>query len=506
MSVNRAALPAPLYTADQTRSLDRIAIEEFGIPGIRLMQRAGHAVFAEIVERFPQLESMSIFAGAGNNGGDGLIIALLARQKNIDVQLICVGSENFPENLQGEARQAWKLLGEFNGKYELYKPGMAIRGDLIVDALLGTGLSGDVRGLFRDAIIQINELCTPVIAVDIPSGICADSGRVLGEAVVSDITVSFIGLNRGLLTGDAVNYCGEVLFDNLKVPDEVYAKVPTELRRTTHQDLQRQLPQRERSSHKGKNGHLLIVGGNLGMGGAALLASEAAIRSGAGLVTLATRTEHLTASLSRSPEVMCHGVEKVADLKPLIFKADVVVIGPGLGQNAWAEQMLREVLATHKKVVLDADALNLMVEKELFNPADDLESICTPHPGEASRILNKPVAELLQDRFKTLDQLQSRCGGAVVLKGAGSLSTAGKTVSLCNKGNPGMAVGGMGDVLSGICGAFLCQGLDTEDAAAMAVYVHATAADLIAEDQGEIGLLPSDLCKVIPRVINNRDE
>ncbi|MFY0677982.1 MAG: NAD(P)H-hydrate dehydratase [Neptuniibacter sp.] len=506
MSVNRAVLPAPLYTADQTRSLDRIAIEEFGIPGIRLMQRAGHAVFAEIVERFPGLKNITILAGAGNNGGDGFIVALLARQKSIDVQLICVGPENFADKLQGEAKQAWQLLSEIDGSYELYAPSITMDGELIVDALLGTGLSGNVRGDFKNAIKQINELSRPVIAVDIPSGICADSGKVLGMAVEADITISFIGLNRGLLTGDAVDYCGLLLFDDLKVPADVYLQVPTTVHRTTVKELARCFPRRDRSSHKGKHGHLLIVGGNLGMGGAALLASEAGIRSGAGLVSLATRAEHVAASLSRCPEVMCHSVETVAELKPLIFKADVVVIGPGLGNNAWSEQMLREVLTQHKKVVLDADALNLMVEKDLFNPGDAENWIFTPHPGEASRILDKTIPELLQDRFQTVLELQSKCGGTVILKGAGSLSTGGKSISLCDKGNPGMAVGGMGDVLSGICGAFMCQGLSAEVAARMAVYVHAAAADEITAVQGEIGLIPSDLCKVLPRVINNRNE
>ncbi|WP_420599195.1 NAD(P)H-hydrate dehydratase [Neptuniibacter sp.] len=199
-------------------------------------------------------------------------------------------------------------------------------------------------------------------------------------------------------------------------------------------------------------------------------------------------------------------MESVAELKPLIFKADVVVIGPGLGKNAWAEQMLREVLTQHKKVVLDADALNLMVEKNLLNPGDAEDWIFTPHPGEASRILDKTIPDLLEDRFQTVLELQSKCGGTVILKGAGSLSTGGSTISLCDKGNPGMAVGGMGDVLSGICGAFMCQGLSAEVAAKMAVYVHAAAADEITAVQGEIGLIPSDLCKVLPRVINKRNE
>lgn len=506
MSVNRAALPTTLYTAEQTRLLDKTAIEEFGIPGIKLMQRAGHAVFAEILERYPQLGRLTIFAGAGNNGGDGFVIAHLARQKKIDVQLICLGDDDFPNKLQGEAKQAWELLQLFDGSFECYEPGAEVVGDIIVDAMLGTGLAGDVRGKFKQAIEQINSASKKVVAVDIPSGLCADTGRVLGCAVEADLTVSFIGLKQGLLTGEAVNHTGTVLFDDLKVPPEVYDSVDAEVIRTSKSHLHQLLPRRERSAHKGHFGHVLVVGGNHGMGGAALLASEAAIRSGAGLVSLATRPEHVAASLTRCPEVMCHGVETVAALKPLIFKADVIVIGPGLGQDAWAEQMLREVLSSDKARVIDADALNIITEKQLFESDVKQPQICTPHPGEAARVLAEVVSELMADRFAAVKNLQKSLGGTVVLKGAGTVSTAGEKIYLCNKGNPGMAVGGMGDVLSGICGAFIAQGLSAEDAARAAVYAHASAADLITSSQGEVGLLATNVSKVIPRVINSRDE
>lgn len=509
MSVNRAVLPATLYTAEQTRVLDSTAINEFGIPGIRLMQRAGHAVFAEMLDRFPNVTAITIVCGAGNNGGDGFVVALLAKQKGLDVQLVCVGDERFPLALKGEALAAWEQLQAIYPSYELYRPGMSFRGGLLVDAMLGTGLSGKVRGLFYTAIEQFNASSKAVISVDTPSGLCADTGRVLGVAVHADITISFIGMKRGLLTGQAVDYCGTLLFDDLKVPDEVYEAVPVNLFRTTEEDLGECLPPRSKSSHKGRFGHLLVVGGDHGMGGAALLASEAAMRSGAGLVTLATRSEHVRASLSRCPEIMVKGVDSSAQLQPLLDKVDVIVVGPGLGQNAWAEQMLLTALEAGKPMVLDADALNLMVSKNLFSKFELKQRnkwLCTPHPGEAARLLGETVNDIEQDRFDAVERLQTVCGGTVVLKGAGSLVSAGDASYLCSAGNPGMSVGGMGDVLSGICGAFMAQKMSPENAARIAVYVHATAADYIAQSQGEVGMLASDLFLTIPKVINGQYE
>lgn len=509
MSVNRAVLPASLYTAEQTRALDSAAINQFGIPGIRLMQRAGHAVFAEMLERYPKVKSVTVLCGAGNNGGDGFVIAALAMQKGLDVQLVCIGDSNFEGSLKGEALDAWQQLQVLNIEYQLYEKGIFFRGELIVDALLGTGLSGDVRGLFEEAIAQVNRGDAVVFSVDIPSGLCADTGRILGVAIKADITVSFIGLKRGLLTGDAVDLCGQLLFDDLKVPSEVYETVPIESLQITDADMKRVLPARSRRSHKGLFGHVLVIGGDHGMGGAALLAAEAAMRSGAGLVSLATRSEHVSAALCRCPEVMVKGVDSVKQLQPLLNNADVIVLGPGLGQNAWSEQMVWAALVAEKPIVLDADALNILVKDDLFSEFDEKQRkkwLLTPHPGEAARILSETVAELEFDRFAALKRLQAVCGGTVVLKGAGSLISAGGVTHLCHAGNPGMAVGGMGDVLSGICGAFLAQGASFEDAARIGVYVHANAADRVASAQGEIGMRASDIFSTLSKVINSKYE
>lgn len=503
MTKNRNLLPAPLYTAEQTAALDNEAINRFNLPGIRLMRRAGHAVFNELLVRFPKIKRLTIFCGSGNNGGDGFVIAALAYYKNIKVQLICVGKDDFPRQLRGEALQAWQQLQEVNTAYEIYNDDICIEGEVIVDALLGTGLSGQVRGDFALAIDKINLAERPVCAVDIPSGICADTGKVLGVAVRADFTLSFIGLKRGLLIAEAVDYCGEVLFDDLKIPEEVYGRVAVNVFRTTAGDLKNLFPKRLKSAHKGKFGQVLVVGGNKGMGGAALLAASAAVFSGAGRVSLATKAEHISASLSRCPEIMVQAVESRANLLPLLDKADIVVIGPGLGQDAWAEQMLQLVLAANKPMVIDADALNL-VAKGNYGWVSNKTSICTPHLGEAARILGETIDSLRQNPFTTIVKLQQFCGGAVVLKGAGSLISAGEAIYLCDAGNPGMATAGMGDVLSGICGAFMAQGLTAEISARLAVYVHAVAADRLADTYGEVGLAASDLLRIIPRIINGR--
>lgn len=503
MSLDRTQLPATLYTADQSRALDRTAIDEFGIPGFKLMQRAGHAAFVVMLERWPQMRSVTLLCGGGNNGGDGFVMASLAVQKGLSVQVLYLGGADFAARLRGEALEAWNAMTAQGIGAQSYEPGMALSGDVIVDAMLGTGLGGDVRGLAKQAIEQVNRSGKPIIAVDIPSGLCSDSGSVLGAAVVADCTVTFIGVKQGLLTHEAVDHVGQLYFDDLKLPDEVYEQIPVSAFRTSQEDVRELLPARARSAHKGHNGHVLIIGGDQGMGGAALMAAEAAARSGAGLISLATRPEHVAAALVRMPEVMCRGVTSAGHLDALLQRADIVVIGPGLGQDAWGQQMLQKALETEKPLVIDADGLNLICRWGLASKRRD-NWILTPHPGEAGRLLDESVAQLQENRFGSVERLQRACGGVVVLKGAGSLVSDGDALYLCNKGNPGMAAGGMGDVLSGIIGALWAQGLEAVDAARIGVYLHASAADRVAALQGERGLVATDLVGMLPAIINDK--
>ncbi|MBY4677052.1 NAD(P)H-hydrate dehydratase [Marinobacterium arenosum] len=507
MSVIRHPLPSALYTAEQSRTLDRLAIEQQGIPGFKLMQRAAQAAFKALQVRWPKTRRLSVLCGSGNNGGDGLVVAVLARRQGLAVQLLCLADnvDDYTGRLQGEALDAYRLACDEGLRLDPYQPGMALSGELIVDAMLGTGLSGEVRGLYRQAIEQLNSQPQPVLAVDIPSGLCADSGRVLGAAVVAKLTISFIGLKRGLLTHQAVDHVGELLFDDLRVSDQVYQQVPVDLFRTREAELASLLPARPRSAHKGHHGRLLVVGGDRGMGGAAIIASQAAARCGAGLVSLATRPEHLGAALSRCPEVMSHAVNSGQELEPLLGQAELLVVGPGLGQSAWSDQLLQQALACGKPVLLDADALNMLTTTKALQGLKRDNWILTPHPGEAARLLGVTAAEVQQDRFAAVKALQQRYGGTVILKGAGSLASDGQQTYLCVAGNPGMACGGMGDLLSGIVGALLAQRLAALDAARLGVYLHARAADLCVELQGERGLLATDLLAWLPRLLNGKE-
>jgi len=503
MSVNRAALPTTLYTAEQCRVLDRTAIERFGIPGFRLMQRAGQALWAVIGQRWPGLGRITIVCGSGNNGGDGLVVAGLAWQAGMEVQLVVVG-ERFAERLHGEALEAWQWLSGFGVKAETWHPGIEFDGELVVDALLGIGLSGQVRGEAANVIAQINRCAVPVLAVDIPSGLCADTGAVLGSAVMADLTLTFIALKQGLLTHEGVDCVGELLFDGLLLPEEVFEQVPVSAFRTDSEDLHELLPSRPRSAHKGRYGHLLVIGGELGMGGAALMAAQAALRCGVGLVSLATREEHRLAAIVRAPEVMCHGVEEADDLEPLLARADVIVVGPGLGQQLWGRTLLQAALDSGKPLLLDADALNLLAQDAVATSA--CEWVLTPHPGEAARLLETDIADIQANRFEQVRELQSRYGGTLVLKGAGTLSCDGDVIHLCSDGNPGMATAGMGDVLSGVIGALLAQRLAPVDAARIGVLVHARAADLCARQLGARGLLATDLLSTLPLALNEREQ
>ncbi len=479
-------LPHTLYRAGEVRRLDRIAIEERGIPGIELMNRAGAALFDELRYRWPQARHLLIFCGGGNNGGDGYVVARLAAQAGLDPLVVALAD---PATLQGDAATAWRQAREAGVATTEFYPPLLRRADLVVDALFGTGLDRPVEGCWAEAIEAINAFAGPVIGVDIPSGLHADSGRVLGTAVRADATVTFIGLKQGMFTADGPDCCGAIRFDDLGVPAAIYEAVPPSARRIDWAGLRHHLPPRPRNSHKGQWGHVLVVGGNHGMAGAARLGAEAALRCGAGLVSVATRGEHVSAMVAARPEVMWHGVEAISDLTKLLQRATVVAIGPGLGRDDWARALLMMVLESGLPLVVDADALNLLAE----NPDDHHgEWILTPHPGEAARLLGTSTSAIGHDRFAAAAELQRRYGGVTVLKGAGTLVHDGRTVALCSEGNPGMASAGMGDLLTGTIAALVAQGLEPAEAARCGVTLHGAAGEPAARE-GQRCLISPDL-------------
>ena len=498
-----------LYRAEQVRELDRITIEEEGVPGIELMSKAGQAVFDVMMECWGNVEHLWVFCGTGNNGGDGYIVARLARQQGIDVSLIQVGNA---EQLKGDALTAYQLAKDEQIMlipFDQSALSQLPRPDLIVDALLGTGLTGEVRGDFVTAIEAINASPSPVLSIDIPSGLCSDTGVILGGAVHANMTMTFIGVKQGLLTGEGPEYCGELRFADLDVPEVVYAQVSHRCRRIMFDDVVKALPARRRSAHKGSFGHVLVVGGDYGMGGAAAMAAEAAARVGAGLVSVVTRAAHCNAILSRHPECMVSAVEEGESILPLLDKATVVVAGPGIGCERWGQLLMAQVIASGLPLVVDADGLNYL-SALAGEPVDEQQPtlkrdswILTPHPGEASRLLGVTTTELQQNRFDSVTAIQQKYGGVAILKGCGTLIRGeDDMISLADVGNPGMASGGMGDVLSGIVGGLVAQGLPLTQAATIGVWLHGSAADRAVKVEGERGLMATDLMPHIRKLAN----
>ena len=470
-----------VYTAAEVRELDRIAIEDRGIPGIVLMKRAGRAVFDEVRRRWPDGNTITVVCGSGNNAGDGYIVAGLAVEAGLETRLLQVGGA---DKLRGDAARARDWALSVGVGTSPFSKGAPLDGDVVIDALLGTGASGMVRPAYAEAIEWISASTCPKVAVDLPSGISADTGAVLGMAVRASTTVTFIGRKLGLHTGAGVEYAGDVVFDSLGVPADIYDGVsglPILVPPSA--------PQRPRSAHKNQFGHVLIVGGDHGMGGAPLLSAEAALRTGAGLVSLCTRPEHCAAVLARRPEVMVRGVSEDAALDDLLDACSVVAVGPGLGRGTWGLALLRRTFSAGKPLIIDADGLNLIAaEPGLDVPS---RSIMTPHPGEAKRLLGEAAAE---DRPCVARSLSERFGNVVVLKGAGTLvAERGTLRGICTAGNPGLATAGSGDVLTGVVAGLLAQGFGPAEAAEAGVCLHAVAGDAARERLAPRPLIAGDI-------------
>ncbi|PPD34797.1 MAG: bifunctional ADP-dependent NAD(P)H-hydrate dehydratase/NAD(P)H-hydrate epimerase [Methylomonas sp.] len=482
--------PRTLYRVAEIREAERIAIQDLGMPGLQLMQEAGHAAFKALQQRWPDQRTLTIFCGSGNNAGDGYVVARLALVAGYQLSTYSLVD---PQMLRGDALTAFNDFIEAGGHLEAFNS-QQIPAGVIVDALFGTGLVRPVNEAYAMAISCINQSDCPVLSIDVPSGLHADSGCVMGCAVKADLTVTFIALKCGLFTGEARDYCGEIVCCSLNLPDQAMLGLPSLASLLVKSPL---LP-RSRCAHKGHFGHVLMIGGNHGYMGAIRLAGEAALRSGAGLVSIATRTAHASLVTIGRPELMCHAVETPNDLSTLLEKATVVVIGPGLGQDEWAVSLLNKVLAADTICVVDADALNLLAKK----PLKRQNWILTPHPGEAARLLGCTNADIASDRFAAVTKIQAHYGGICVLKGAGSLIADHQSIFVSTTGNPGMASGGMGDVLAGLTGALVAQGLPLLQAAKLAVYVHGAAADSLASEKGERGMLAGDLLLKIKEQLN----
>jgi len=494
-----------LFSTDQLRAIDEHVIESGCASGYELMERAGLQGFASIEELARAATAVVVLCGTGNNGGDGWIIAREAKDAGLRTTVWLLGEE---DKILGSARKALDSFLAQGGTFRHLDDPVQLAFDgstLIVDALIGSGFSGELRPTHIAIVDALNKTSNPIVALDCPSGLDANTGMPKPVAVKAAITLSFIGDKQGFHTAEAADYLGDLQLFDLDIPSKYLEEAPSAAYRIEPGSSVRNVLRRKSNFHKGLGGHVLVVGGNIGFGGAAILAAEAALRVGAGKVTLAARGAAIPAALARCPALMVVAIEDPRDLVALCKAADIVVIGPGLGQCNWARGCLQQVVEWHSKLLLDADALNLLEKMEFTGSDHPGWPVVTPHPGEAARLLGVSTAIVGQDRFQAVRQLAESINGTAVLKGAGSLiascpSSSG--VGVCMAGNPYMATAGMGDVLSGLIGGLAAQGLDPERAAQLGVFLHATAADYWVEANGRC-LIATDIVTALPKVMQD---
>ena len=493
-----AALPAakPLYDTGAVGVVEAQAASALGGDAFELMRRAGLSAWRFLLQHWPSAQRIVVACGPGNNGGDGYVLARHARESGREVRVLRLGGHEPRSPL---ARHACADFERSGGRVATFAGEMPA-GDLVVDALFGIGFQRAPDAELEAFIAAINRCGPDVLALDVPSGVDASRASVTGGAVRAARTLQFIAEHAGLRTGGVLECTGCLALAGLDVPRTAFAGVVPAAQLLEADMLPAMLPPRRRNAHKGESGHVLVVGGDEGMGGASMLAAEAALRTGAGLVSVATRPQHVTALLTRRPELMARGVDHATALAPLLSVADACAVGPGLGRGDWGEALLSAALATGRSLVLDADALNSIAAKPRALPAD---AIITPHPGEAARLLGVLASDVQSDRYTAARLLCENLGCVVVLKGAGTLVAApGQTVRVIAAGNPGMAVGGMGDALTGTIASLRAQGFEPFDAAATGALLHAAAGDAAAAAGGERGLLPSDLVDALRRCVN----
>lgn len=486
-----------LYTSAQMRRIDAVAAATLGLDSRALMLRAAEAGLAALRRRWPQALRIAVCCGSGKNGGDGYLLARLARQAGHDVSVIALAPPTDPD--ARAAAEAWRAGGGF---IHLFAGDHSLPlADVYVDALYGIGLNRPLQGAAAALVQALNASGVPVLALDLPSGLAADTGAVLGTCVQAAATVSFIAWKRGQHTGSGLDACGERELATLQLPATIFDDEPAGACLFDWAGLIRRLPRRARNVHKGLFGHVLAIGGDHGTGGAIRLAGEAALRSGAGLVSVATQPEHLAPLLAARPELMVAAVGGPQELEALLDRAQVIALGPGLGQRSWGHALWHRALAAAKPTVLDADALNLLARHPRRFAA---AAVLTPHPAEAARLLATDTASIQANRYAAALAIAERYHAVVVLKGAGTLVAApGSAVAVCPWGNPAMASAGMGDVLTGIVAALLAQGLDAWSAACLGVAAHARAGDRAAADSAH-GLIASDLYAPLREVLADR--
>jgi NAD(P)H-hydrate epimerase len=509
-----------IVTAAQMQALDRRAIEEAHVPSLTLMERAGAGVATALSQVFGPLQGkvVTVCCGKGNNGGDGFVVARLLKQQRVRVQALLLAK---PDSLAGDAGIMYRRFVRLAGASAVQTSPSAERtrsllgnSQLIVDALLGTGLSAPVTGAYRTMIEAINDSGVPVTAVDLPSGIHADTGAVLGAAVRAMLTVTFAQPKLGLYLGAGIDHAGTVRIVDIGIPPSFAESVDSRISLLTPQQIRRLLPRRLPSSHKGTYGHAAIIAGSVGKTGAAAMAARAALRIGTGLVTVATPSsvnDTLEAKLLEAmtvpmPETKARTLARsgLDRLLSFVQARSAVALGPGLSTHPETVDLIQTLIPRlEKPSVLDADALNALAGRTTLLTECKVPPILTPHPGEMARLEEKATPQSVnEDRIGTATRFAQRRGILLVLKGARTVvAHPNGSVAVCPTGNPGMATAGTGDVLTGMLVGLLAQGLSAWDAGCAGTYLHGLAGDLAAAELGQVGMTAGDVIERIPHAI-----
>jgi len=481
------------YSAKQSKAIDAFAIHEHAIPGLLLMKRAGLFTFETLLSHYPKTKKLLILCGTGNNGGDGFVVAQLAMMAGIQTDVFLYGQIS---HIKNDALLAYQEFVQMGGEIIHLNPDELHEYDVIVDALFGIGLDKKrpIKGKLAEWISLINQQPCPVIAVDIPSGLDANTGQIHGCALKAERTCTFITHKPGLYQFKGQDTAGKIHFSSLSLSDDILHSQPSIGQNHPLKYWLQQLTTRPAYSHKGSTGLVGLIGGDQHMMGAVQMAGLAALKVGAGLVKVITHPEHGIALTQALPELMCYAPDA---LETQLKKVDVIAIGPGLGLTDWGKALFTQTLSHPQPKVIDADALTLLAQ----NLTTSENWVLTPHPGEAARLLNTTTETVQNNRIKAIKAIQKKYGGVVVLKGNATLVYDGERLEMCLAGNPGMATGGMGDVLTGAISGLIAQGIPLFEAACLGVSLHAHAGDIIAQQKGQLGLLPTELASTLSQLL-----
>jgi hydroxyethylthiazole kinase-like uncharacterized protein yjeF len=515
-----------LVTASQMQDMDRDTIESFGIPGLVLMENAGRGAFDFLIRKYPALEEkkVAVIAGPGNNGGDGFVIARLLMEKGIKVTTFLLSSK---EQVKGDAKTNMMLtqrlcdlsqnsdIIEIKDKesFEAQRSNI-LHHDLFVDAILGTGLNSNVRGFFKDAIDLLNSKQT-VFSIDIPSGLNSDTGLPMGVAVKADATATFGFAKIGHILYPGNIYTGKLEIIDIGIPNFIAQKKNISLSLVEKNIVAALFKPREFQSHKGSYGHLLAIAGSSGKTGAAALCANAAMRCGTGLVTLGiAKSLNSTVEPQLTEPMTCPLPEKdkgflsdncLDEILILLKEKQALAIGPGLGTHKNTIKLVHKLISKSEvPLIIDADALNCIAKKTDILKDKKAPCVLTPHPGEMARLCNTTTQKIQADRLGFACRFAMEFDTIIVLKGAQTIiSFPDGQACICPTGNPGMASGGMGDVLTGMIAGFCAQGFSLKDASIAGVYIHGLCADILSKEIGSFGFLASDIIPIIPKTIHN---